>query len=289
MPPKMESIWQLVLGTLTAGCLLAFVIWLAYLGWEGSQNPSQTYLDRKLTREQKAFSDLGFNLVDPAQAPRDIRSMARRGFDIIVDTQTHAKPYCGDRLNCTNCHFAGGNTTGGSQGGISLAGAATKYPSYDASLQRVIDLPQRINNCFTRSMNGKAVPLDSDLMLALVTYLHWISKNLPIYAPIPWLELKPLQQQRQGDAQQGQRVYAVYCALCHRDDGQGGQTIPPLWGDGSFNQSAGLNQESKLASFIYWNMPYMDTTPVLTEEQAQDIAAYILAQPRQEERQKAKG
>jgi thiosulfate dehydrogenase len=271
---------RFIIGTFVAAGLLLFFIWLIHIGNKGLQSPSKSYLERKLARQHETYQQLEFNLVDPAQAPKDIRSMARLGYNIIVDTQTNAKEYCGNTLNCTNCHFAGGNTTGGAQGGISLAGAATRYPMYDVRLQRVIDLEQRINNCFTRSMNGTAVPHDSELMLAMVTYLQWISKNLPIYKPVPWLGLKPLQKQREGDPEQGKRLYNVYCALCHRDNGEGGDDVPALWGDGSFNDEAGMNRQGTMASFIYWNMPYMDLTPVLSEEQAQDVAAYIIEQPR---------
>lgn len=271
---------RFILGTLVATGLLFFSLWLIQIGTTGLQSPSKTYLERKLAREHEAFQQLEFNLVDPSQAPKDIRSMARLGYNVILDTQTHAKEYCGNELNCTNCHFAGGNTTGGAQGGISLAGVGTRYPMYDTRLQRIIDLEQRINNCFTRSMNGKPVPHDSELMLAMVTYLQWISKNLPIYKPVPWLGLRPLQIRKKGDPEQGKRLYHVYCALCHKDTGEGDSDVPPVWGDRSFNDAAGMNKEPTLASFIYWNMPYMDLTPVLSEEQAQDIAAYIIAQPR---------
>jgi thiosulfate dehydrogenase len=280
MKHRISKIIRFIIGICVAGGLLLFSIWLVKIGYEGLQSPSKTYLDRKLAREHEAYQLLEFNLVDPSQAPLDIRSMARWGYQILIDTQKNAQEYCGNELNCTNCHFAGGNTTGGSQGGISLVGSATRYPMYDKRLQRVIDLEQRINNCFKRSMNGTPVPHDSELMLAMITYLQWISKNLPIYKPVPWLGLVPLQEKREGNVEQGERLYHVYCALCHRDDGKGGQDVPPVWGDGSFNDGAGMAGESTLASFIYWNMPYMDSTPVLSEEQAQDVAAYILTQPR---------
>ena len=194
------------------------------------------------------------------------------------------KGYVGDKLSCTNCHFAGGNTSGGPQGGISLVGSATKYPGYDHSDKKVISLADRINNCFSKSMNGKPLPLDSQVMMALVTYLHWISKDLPIYGNIPWLGLQKLTSTHVPNANQGKVVYEKYCALCHRKDGQGGENNPPLWGTASFNDAAGMSQLPTFAAFVYWNMPYNEATPTLSEEEALDVAAYVLSRPRDHRR-----
>jgi thiosulfate dehydrogenase len=263
-----------------ASVAILFAALFFFLFKQGTKIPTQSYIDRKLQRESEALNKLNFNLVDPGEAPETIRSLARFGYAIMINTQKYAPDYVGGRLNCTNCHFAGGNTTGGAQGSISLAGVATKYPQFDSGLQLVADLPARINSCFTRSMNGKPLPRDSQEMLALVTYLQWISKGLAIYKPVPWLGLQQLSIPYHGDAAKGQRIYHVYCALCHHDDGQGGETNPPLWGEGSFNDLAGMNRLPILASFIYWNMPYMDQTPVLSPEEAIDVASYILSKPR---------
>ena len=81
------------------------------------------------------------------------------------------------------------------------------------------------------------------------------------------------------------------CAKCHKEDGQGepapplsffGSCVPPLWGDGSFNGGAGMAKLAYAAAYIQANMPfgvhYQD--PVLSEQQAWDVAAYMIAKPR---------
>lgn len=263
------------------GVILAVIVGLLIIraGLIGISDPTQKIIQRKLEKESEVLRRHHL-LPDPNESPNSLRSYAEKGFRIIVDTQTLAKEYVGSALNCTNCHFAAGDTTGGSQGGLSLAGVAAKYPALDASVGKVLSLEGRINSCFERSMNGSPLPLDSDLMLSLVVYLHWISDGMPIYATIPWLGLKPLKTEREGDPESGKRLFHTYCAICHRDDGQGTEHNPPLWGTKSFNSRAGMHVQKTLAAFIYWNMPYEDATPVLTEEQAQDVAAYILVQPR---------
>ena len=260
---------------------LGSIIYLLIIaGNMGNDNPSQNYITRKLAQEANTYNQLEFNLVDSNAAPEPIRKLTELGFKIMVETKKYAPDYVGNDLSCTHCHFAGGNTTGGSQGSISLAGVATKYPYYDKTLGKVIDLLTRINNCFLKSMNGKPLPLNSELMLALITYFQWISKNLPIYGDISWLGLALLTSKHEGNPENGKLLYDKYCGLCHQEKYRGEIYPPPLWGRGAFNDGAGMSTIPKLSSFIYWNMPYGDATPVLTEEEAIDVATYILTKPR---------
>lgn len=277
--------------TVSVLTILAFII-IGYvfllLTQKGSESPTKAFLEHKNKTEAEVLKQLKFSLVDPGQAPKEIRGMTIRGYEIMLNTRKYAPEFAGNRINCTNCHFAGGDTLGQIQTGISLVGVAAKYPAFDKSFNRVIDLRTRINNCFMRSMNGKAVPFDHDIMLALVTYFHWISKDIPIYSDMPWLGLPSLKTEYQGNHIKGKKLYETYCAICHKEDGQGGGledehagvNVPPLWGDDSFNKGAGFNRISMLAPFIRWNMPYFDKTPVLSEEEAIDVAVYILSKPR---------
>ncbi len=45
----------------------------------------------------------------------------------------------------------------------------------------------------------------------------------------------------QADVKQGASLYASRCAECHQKDGQGDKDNPPVWGDQSFNDGAGVN------------------------------------------------
>lgn len=61
-----------------------------------------------------------------------------------------------------------------------------------------------------------------------------------------------------------------------------GFAFPPLWGEKSFNTGAGLFRISNFAKYVYANMPQGATylQPILTEEEAWDVAAYVIAQAR---------
>jgi thiosulfate dehydrogenase len=90
-------------------------------------------------------------------------------------------------------------------------------------------------------------------------------------------------------ARRGAEVHARHCPKCHKEDGQGerktgsgvGYAIPPLWGEASFNAGAGMAKTAYAASYIHDNMPYgIDyEEPVLSVQQAWDVAAYIISKP----------
>lgn len=281
----------------TALTLLAFLVvfWLfIFLKQSLKQlqdpSPTQGYIENLIEHsklhETKGWKNLQFDLMDPEEAPQEIRDLVEIGYRLVTKSHELLNGYVGDRLDCSNCHFAGGITTGGVNGGISLAGVAAKYPHYDKDAKTVIDLPMRINNCFTKSMNGKPLPLDSKEMLAIVTYLTWISNRYPIYGTPPWLGVKPLKSNHLPNAENGKKLYAEMCADCHGLDGDGGnksalhpgESIPPVFGKNSYNQKAGMNRPEIFASFIYHNMPLGN--PSLQVSEALDIAAYIAEKPR---------
>src|SRR5262249_24045004 len=82
------------------------------------------------------------------------------------------------------------------------------------------------------------------------------------------------------------------CVACPAPDGPGtrrslpttdlGYMMPLLWGNDSFNDGAGMARLITAANFLHFNMPHgVDyLNPLLSPEQAWDIAAYVLSQPR---------
>lgn len=272
--------WHLI----TLSVITAFFLVLIFLGnrllTDLSKSPTEIAIQHKLALENQGFKNIHFELSDPEEAPSSLAELVMLGYHIMNDTKKYVSVYAGDRLNCSNCHFAGGNSTGGENAGLSLAGVAAVYPAYVERFGRVISLEERINNCFEKSMNGTPLPLDSKEMLALTTYFHWISKNYPIYAKVPWIGLQPLKKEYTPVPEQGKMIWNAKCAICHGSDGQGRREttfIPPVWGMHAFNDEAGMNQQGTLEAFIYWNMPY--TNASLTIEEAQDVAAFIISQP----------
>lgn len=219
-----------------------------------------------------------FNLYDPNSAPIQYRDKVLLGYHIMLDTKKHVGEYVGNRLSCVNCHFCAGNTTGGRNGSISLVGVTTRYPQFSRRDGRDITLADRIQNCFMRSMNGKKLPVDSPEMKGLLAYLHWISQDVKGFKQLPWLGIRQINSSHTPDAKAGEIVYQKRCAICHSEDGSGSDQAPPVWGDGSFNDGAGMHTMPRLSGFVYDNMPYQE--PNLTIEEALDVAAFIISKPR---------
>jgi thiosulfate dehydrogenase len=218
--------------------------------------------------------------------------LIRYGKDLIVNTAQHigknatdpALRYAGNDLSCQNCHLNAG-----------LQPFAAPFISTFATFPMMVDdqvltLTGRLNGCMRRSLNGKDLPIDSREMQALVAYIKFVGTGTPEGVRLPGMGLKPIANpQSPPDSRRGQEVYAQQCAKCHKEDGQGelkpspgvGYSIPPLWGEASFNAGAGMAKIAYAAAYIHANMPfgisYVD--PVLTVQQAWDVAAFMDSKP----------
>jgi thiosulfate dehydrogenase len=226
----------------------------------------------------------------PASPENDI---IRNGHALIVDTATHIgktaadpqKRYAGNDLACVNCHLDAG-----------LRPFAAPFVSTFATFPMLVDdqvltLRERINGCMRRSMNGKELPWDSPEMVALVAYIKFLGQGTPEGVRVSGMGLLPLPDPPlAADSGRGEKAYADLCASCHKDDGLGernkpprlGYSIPPLWGDDSFNAAAGMAKLAHAAAYIRANMPfgvrYLD--PLLSVQQAWDVAAFMISKPR---------
>lgn len=207
----------------------------------------------------------------PQDAPEAIREAVMLGFNIINDTAQYAPEHVGNELTCATCHLEGGT----SKASISLVGAAATFPKFSASHATSIGLAQKIQDCFARNLNAAPPAHDSPTMQALLAYLQWISKDIPVYASLPWALPAKLDTAHKPDAAAGEKVYAESCASCHGDAGDGS---PPLWGKGAYSDGSTLHNIDTLAVFTHRFMPPEAAT--LTPEQSLDVAAYVDAQPR---------
>lgn len=230
------------------------------------------------TPQQETTAVVTYAPPSPQDAPAAIREAVLLGANILTETGKYAAPYVGNKLSCTNCHFKAGITQGGKNGGLSLVGVGASYPQYRKRQDYAVDLVTRTNDCFKRSMNGHPLPEESKEMTAIVTYYQWISKGLPVFAEIPWLSLQHLKSTHAPDKAKGGQVFAAKCAVCHGKNGEGTSAAPPVWGDTSYNDGAGMHKPANLATFAHLNMPLGN--PDLSVEDALDVAEYVAAQPR---------
>lgn len=247
---------------------------------------------------QQPASPAPWTVPEVSALPRDARGqLIRDGRDVMLATYAHigpnvadaAKRYAGNNLACTNCHLDGGTK----KFSLPLFGIYDEFPAYSARTGGPISIEDRINGCMTRSMNGRALPVDAPEMRAMVAYVEFLSTGVPAGQQVPGLGAGRMKElSRAADPGRGRAVYARLCAACHKPDGLGvlrdrgapelGYMLPPLWGPDSYNDGAGMARLINFANFIHFNMPHGADylNPQLTLEQAWDVAAYVLSQPR---------
>jgi thiosulfate dehydrogenase len=161
---------------------------------------------------------------------------------------------------------------------LPLVGVYARYPQYRSRNARVNSIEDRINGCFQRSMNGRPLPLEGRDIRDITAYLAWISRGIPVGATVEGQGTQTLTPLR-PDTTQGRMVFAANCARCHGTRGEGTVVAPPLWGPESFNIGAGMARLRTAAAFIRHNMPY-DRPGSLTDQQAFDVAGYVVSRPR---------
>lgn len=225
--------------------------------------------------------------------------LVRYGHELATRTYAYIGPevknpqmrYAGNNLSCTSCHQA----DAAKPYAMPWTGAFANHPRYLGRPGRVGTLEDRVNGCMERSMNGKAIPLDSEEMRAFVTYMHFLSRGIPVGADLIGASTKGSKPpNRRADPTAGERVFKTHCVACHGEDGAGkrngikgdaqGYLFPPLWGDDSFSNGAGMNRLLVVMRFAKHNMPQgvSHTSTVLTDDEAYDVAAYVVSKPRKE-------
>lgn len=226
----------------------------------------------------------------------DYGNLVRKGRDLITATYAHIGPgapadkrYAGNNLACTNCHLQAGTR----EFGLPLFGLFDLFPQYSTRVGAEITIEDRINSCMMRSMNGRPLPVAAPEMKAMVAYVKFLSTGVPAGEKLPGLGAGQMPElDRAADPVRGKSVYAEACIQCHYGNGEGiprtglvtkgGYWVPPLWGKDTFNDGAGMNRLITIANFLHYNMPHGADylNPQLSVEDAWDVAAYVVSQPR---------
>ncbi len=216
------------------------------------------------------------------------------GFEVFQNTSKYIGPenteeanmYAGNNLSCNNCHLASGTKPFAAP----LIGISKRFPQYRGRENKIGSLEERVNGCMERSMNGKALPVNSKAMQGLLAYMEWLSRYSPADGKIAGQGFVSLIiPDRAIDYDKGQLIFNSKCSVCHGIGGKGvkspegtGYEYPPLWGNDSYNNGAGMTRVITAARFIKGNMPFGTTynNPVLSDEEAYDVAGFINQQQR---------
>lgn len=220
------------------------------------------------------------------------REIVMYGEDIVANTARYFGPHGSvaqitNGMNCQNCHLNAGKKNWGNN----YSAVFSTYPKFRDRSGSMESLYKRVSDCFERSLNGVAPDSNSKEYQAIYAYIKWLGKDVkkgekPVGSGIeklPFLD-------RAADPVKGKEVYTAQCKSCHGENGEGQLSInsksydyPPLWGEHSYNNGAGLFRLSNFAGYIKSNMPFNQAThasPKLSTEEAWDVAAYVNSQPR---------
>ena len=225
--------------------------------------------------------------------------LVRHGYSLFLSTPKEAPNLTGNGVSCGNCHLNAGQR----ERALPLVGIANIFPEYNKREGRTFTLEDRIIGCFLRSENGTGVEqptaagdgpppahprADSKEVVALAAYISWLSEGFPRGSRLPWRGQNEIAPEHRIpvdklDPRRGETLFKNLCTSCHGDDGQGveigDKKAGPLWGPKSWNDGAGAARIYTLAGIIRYAMPYLNPGS-LTDEEAQQIAAFINSKPR---------
>ncbi|MFN4087376.1 MAG: c-type cytochrome [Spirosomataceae bacterium] len=220
---------------------------------------------------------------------KDQREEIQYGKELISHTAAYLGPngtvaHLSNGMNCQNCHVQAGQQPWGNN----YFAVASTYPKFRARSGMVESQAKRVNDCFERSLNGRALDTTSREMQAILAYMRWLGSDVK-KGTVPKGSgiFKLAVLDRAADPIKGKTIYQAKCQSCHQEDGGGLKngkeyTYPPLWGEHSYNDGAGLYRLSNFAGYVKYNMPLGATyeTPQLTDEEAWDLAAFVNSMPR---------
>jgi thiosulfate dehydrogenase len=280
--------------------LLLIIVVLLVLNITGLPSPEKEI--PKKTSEPKTETTIEKPVADVWTAPdtTEIKSEKNAaqiiyGRELIANTSLYLGPqgkiqHSSNGMNCQNCHLDAGTKPFGNN----YSGVASTYPKFRERSGSTETIYKRVNDCFERSLNGKALDTLSNEMQAIVAYIKWLGKDVPKGEKPKGAGLTELAYlERAADPEKGKVVYMMKCKTCHTDNGEGKlfdnkltYQYPPLWGDHSYNKGAGLFRLSRFAGYVKSNMPQNVTADTqLTDEEAWDVAAFVNSQPRPEKDQ----
>ena len=220
-----------------------------------------------------------------------LKSQVEYGKELLAHTSKYLGPIGSvskmtNGLNCQNCHLQAGTVIFGNNYGS----VNSIYPKFRARSGSIENLYRRINDCVQRSLNGTAIDTSGKEMLAIAAYINYIGSNVEKGKKAAGSGLKDMSyMNRAASPENGKSVYIAQCQSCHQQNGEGlfnddksEYIYPALWGEHSFNDAAGLYRISNFAKYVKNNMPQGTTykSPVLTDEEAWDVAAFVNSQNR---------
>ncbi len=283
--------FHILLALIFIGFLYTITIGLSGLSKQNSVADEITPV-KQLPEEVKPAANEFWHAPDWATAESNPdAALIKYGKDLIANTSVYLGPkgsvaQISNGMNCQNCHLDAGTKVRGNN----YSAVYSTYPKFRERSGATETIAKRVNDCFERSLNGKALDTNSKEMNAIIAYIKWLGTDVqrgdkPAGSGIT--EIAYLD--RAASPEKGKLVYDSKCASCHQASGEGvlngdktAYQFPPLWGKHSYNEGAGLFRLSRFAGYVKSNMPSgaSHNNTQLTDEEAWDVAAFVNSKPR---------
>jgi sulfur-oxidizing protein SoxA len=147
-------------------------------------------------------------------AGADVQAMQRDDFAnpgmLWVDrgrTLWSEKPPSG-APSCAGCH---------GEADKSMRGVATRYPAFSTEAKRVVDLEARIDACRVRRQNLPPLAHEAEDLLALTTYVAYVSRGLPVKVAIDG-SAQPAFERGRAFYQTRHGQLNMSCVQCHEQN-----------------------------------------------------------------------
>ena len=173
--------------------LVAFIIILPLLifnadtisGWFKSSNEkaiTPPFPEAKPEKENAVATTVAYWQPKAMDAIADpvLKEQVYYGRELIAHTAKYLGPngsvlQITNGQNCQNCHLQAGTMAFGNNYGS----VAATYPKFRARSGTSENIYKRVNDCFERSLNGKALDTASKEMQSIVAYINHIGSNVP--------------------------------------------------------------------------------------------------------------
>lgn len=217
--------------------------------------------------------------------------MIRYGKLLINHTSDYFGPrgtiaHLSNGMNCQNCHLDAGTRLFANN----FAGFIASYPKLSGRSGKVETASERIAECFERSLSGTVPDTSKREVKSILAYMKWIGKDVKKGQKLFGAGTEKLSFMNvPADPVKGKAVFITKCQNCHGRNGGGSLAqdgksyiYPPLWGEHSYNDGAGMYRVINLADFVKNNMPFGASyqAPQLTDQEAWNVTAFINSQPR---------
>lgn len=150
----------------------------------------------------------GFDFMSPQTQAMQTDETSNPGMFAVLDGQSlWQQPEGAAGKSCASCH---------DDAAKSMRGVAARYPAYDETSNKPIDLAGRINRCRQDRQSVTPLARESDELLSLTAFVAYQSHGMPI-APATDPRLQPFRDNGRRWFERPLGQLQLSCASCHDD------------------------------------------------------------------------